>query len=133
MLEKLEMEKKVVTKKPVVSTNQSKNSQLKLLAGAVKRKSENARFILQRGLLPQKIHLSQKMNRANNRIKVWCSRYYRRENFCLNKLPEDNVPSVSFRANRPVMEFCLIMFNLKIFPTTAHTDHDIFVCSCNLP
>jgi len=40
MLEKLEMEKKVVTKKPVVSTNQSKNSQLKLLAGAVKRKSE---------------------------------------------------------------------------------------------
>ena len=40
LLEKLEMEKKVVIKKPVATSNQSKNSQLKLLAGAVKRKSE---------------------------------------------------------------------------------------------
>jgi len=40
LLEKLEMEKKVVIKKPVATSNQAKNSQLKLLAGAVKRKSE---------------------------------------------------------------------------------------------
>merc|ERR1712227_504393 len=43
LLEKLEMEKKVVIKKPVATSNQSKNSQLKLLAGAVKRKSEKVK------------------------------------------------------------------------------------------
>ena len=40
---------------------------------------------------------------------------------CLNKPGADNVQSVSFRANSPVMEFCLIVFNLKISLTRAQT------------
>ena len=41
---------------------------------------------------------------------------------CLNKPGADNVQSVSFRANSPVMEFCLIVFNLKISLTRAQTE-----------
>ena len=40
---------------------------------------------------------------------------------CLNKPGADNVQSVSFRANSPVMEFCLIVFDLKISLTRAQT------------